>query len=285
LIVTVALALPAAHAWNNAGWAWRWDVPQPILDVVGNFKAVRNATWQNVRDTKKANPATFSPQGKEHIKVLLIGDSHSKDMFNAFHLNKELAPQLQVRRAPLAVWCMWSLANTEPTEDQSTAYRRNCKDQTQALLESETVAKADWIMLSLRWRTNSDEFIAGAFATLREHSNSRLVVFGRTPEFRDIPLLALEHGALEGLGELATSQRNVALDELNARLAATTLAEGAVYIDKLGWVCGQTSENCTVTDKDDQLLIYDVGHWTLAGAKHYGQRMFESGGLGALFQP
>jgi len=286
VVAMLALAIPASHAWINKGWGWRWNVPQPILDVVGNFVEVRDATWQPLRDPQRGGTVPFSSHSNgvapKRTNVLLVGDSHSKDVFNAFYLDEELQSRYEVRRLPLAVWCMWRLANAEPPEKMNSAFQQRCKDQTSLLLDDDMIMQADWIMLSLRWRVDSDEFIADAFANLKQQTDARFALFGRTAEFPDIPLLALDHGDIAGLGQLAASRRNASIDDLNGRLRDAALSEEIVYIDKVAWICNSTRELCNVTNDQNQLLLYDQSHWTLAGARYYGRRMSESGALSAL---
>jgi len=177
---------------------------------------------------------------------------------------------------------MWRLANAEPPEKMNSAFQQRCKDQTSLLLDDDMIMQADWIMLSLRWRVDSDEFIADAFANLKQQTDARFALFGRTAEFPDIPLLALDHGDIAGLGQLAASRRNASIDDLNGRLRDAALSEEIVYIDKVAWICNSTRELCNVTNDQNQLLLYDQSHWTLAGARYYGRRMSESGALSAL---
>ena len=67
------------------------------------------------------------------------------------------------------------------------------------------------------------------------------------------------------------------MDAINLRLAKISQELGVDYIDKVPFICSADQSQCDVLDADGHLLIYDYGHWTLEGAKHFGEKMIESG--------
>jgi hypothetical protein len=67
------------------------------------------------------------------------------------------------------------------------------------------------------------------------------------------------------------------LDASKLRLAKISQELGVEYIDKLPFICLEVQSHCDVLDADGHLLFYDYGHWTLEGAKHFGEKMIESG--------
>ena len=57
------------------------------------------------------------------------------------------------------------------------------------------------------------------------------------------------------------------------RLVAIWL--GILYVDKLSIVCDIDNNECDAVDAENNLLFYDYGHWTLAGARHLGRKIVQ----------
>ena len=102
--LTLIVALPAAHAWRRGGWGWR--LPSEIRTTAENLEEKRLLTWQYVEgvasrafDTGRAN-------------VLVTGDSHAKDLFNALYLNAERFAGFEFRHLSLDDDCLYLLETT-----------------------------------------------------------------------------------------------------------------------------------------------------------------------------
>jgi len=81
---------------------------------------------------------------------------------------------------------------------------------------SEVLRNADWIAYVTRLKPKEIQFLPELFAEFREHSDAKIVVFGRTAEFLDdVPKLALSFGRLNGLDTYLATRRDDSLDVLN----------------------------------------------------------------------
>ena len=77
---------------NNDGYKKRFDHLSKIYGIIefdNNFLAE-----ESLKYLKEFNP--FEDNNK--IKTLIVGDSHSKDIFNCFYQNTNLFPKYQFRR-------------------------------------------------------------------------------------------------------------------------------------------------------------------------------------------
>ena len=280
---TVLIAAPAAHAWSSSGWSWRWDVPAPILKAVGEFSALRDESWELVRDSTGVNSATFDDQPS---KVLLIGDSHSKDLFNALYHSLSTEDDVSLRRVPLSVWCVWMAVDASAPDGAGALIRRRCRRQSEQIFSSPLLSDADHIVLSLRWSEASINHLPALLERLSLTHGANITIAGRTAEFPNIPLLALTYGQVEGFDQYAGRLRNKELDALNKEIMAIARSKGATFINKAAAVCSLQGDSCAMFDESGEMLIFDEGHWTVSGAKYFGRAMRRSGqferfGLGA----
>jgi len=280
--VASALLLSAISSavWLNNGWPARWDLPAPILDAATNQRELRARSWDLVKNIGGLNPAEFTP-----VRLLLVGDSHSKDVFNAIALNAERFPWLDVRRLELHEYCLYKLAGVPPGKGLLGEVKSRCDAEFDKWMASTLPDTADWVALSVRWKSKSFDSL-GAFANhVRERTDARVAVFGRTAEFEDVPQMAVRYGAIEGLNEHAATLRNKKIDRLNMRMAAAAQTSGVLYLDKLNLVCNADGEACEMLDKNNNLLLYDFSHWTLSGAARFGEKMAEQNLLAPMNEP
>ena len=84
------------------------------------------------------------------------------------------------------------------------------------MFASEELRNAAWIAYVTRLKPKEIQFLPELFAEFREHSDAKIVVFGRTAEFLDdVPKLALSFGRLSGLDTYLATRRDDSLDVLN----------------------------------------------------------------------
>ena len=74
----------------------------------------------------------------------------------------------------------------------------------------------------------------------------------------------------------------IGLDAINARVERQAERFNVRYMDKLEFLCSADRSSCDVLDDSDNLLLFDYGHWTLEGARHFGAKMAEIGFLDGL---
>ena len=276
----VLLATPSLLAWQSNGWPSRWDVPAPILDVASQRNRLRSESWDLVNDADGVNAPQFDAAG---TRWLVLGDSHAKDLFNALFYNRSELEGVSLRRLPLDPRCLHALSGETVEPPLPAAAERRCRAQVERLLSLPLLGEADALLLSSRWPEQSPHTLPGAIETLRQRSDARILLLGRTPEFADVPQFALRHGRLEGLAEAISATRDETLDSLNGTLRQTAAALDVTYIDRHALVCAEPV--CTIADAEGELLFYDYGHWTLAGARRFGRDLVRLPAVRALRNP
>jgi peptidoglycan/LPS O-acetylase OafA/YrhL len=225
----------------------------------------------------------FKP-GDTRLKVLLVGNSHSKDLFNVFWFSKSMARAFQIARYGCQV--------------------KELKTATAPIFSSPNYRAADIVIIVSAF---SDEDIQALPAVLNNIANDRksvvvvqnifaFPVFGNFtladkdifafmrayPDFRDrMPQLETEINETYYKAYSEGIARKGAQDA-NQRIRSIAKERNIVVLDRMDYVCDRANELCYGVNSDIEKLFYDYGHHTLAGARFFGKRLDHLGWLGAL---
>ena len=262
----LALCLVAGHAGATDGWLWR--IPPEIRSFFANLDQKQRESSRFEAEYEKP----FTDSGK--TRVVIIGDSHSTDVFNAVYYHRDSYPVVEFRRLYLADFCLFVVLDLPAPSDMAASRVERCRTEVAHTLESDVMKHADILLYSTRWRPESLKNL-DAFAAWARRNNKKLVLLGRTAEFEHVPNLAMQYARISGLDEYVTAHRDKTIDDLNARLRKKAESLGLIYLDKASMICDRNPDRCTVVDEKNNLLIVDYGHWSLQGADFYGRRMVE----------
>lgn len=273
LAVPVVLLATSAHAYVFSGWPARFDAA--LINAIGDIEAKQLMRRQYIEGPGSLSYMPFDEPASADVasvNLLVLGDSHATDMFNALYFNLADTPNVSIRRLEIDDSCMY-LFNSGET-DQSAALQERCERQYQAVQESELPAHADSIVFSARWETPYLADIPVFIDFINRHS-ANVILMGRTAEFKSVPSLVMKNGLTPSIGELVAARRNTELDALNIKVS--TLAEelGLPYIDKVPYLCDLTANSCDVIDEQGKILYTDYGHWTVEGARFFGARLLQ----------
>lgn len=72
---------------------------------------------------------------------------------------------------------------------------------------------------------------------------------------------------------------NTKVDEKNKKVRAAAKAHDVKYIDNYQLACDFSDEICFAFTDLGYKTLYDYDHWTLEGAKFFGNRLFKNKGL------
>ncbi|MGQ7843889.1 acyltransferase family protein [Granulosicoccus sp. 3-233] len=275
LIIPLLLSLGSAHAYLNDGWPGRFDAA--VVNAIGNIEEKQQLRRVYIDSGEALSNLPFDEAAQK--RVLVMGDSHATDMFNALYLNVEGDPRLSVRRLEIDDVCLYLFidADRQNHDHLSAAEVDRCGKQFDAVQQSELLASVDHVVLSTRWERSSLPNLEAFTDFLRRRSKqepaTHIVLMGRTAEFRNVPSLVIKNGLTDDLQQQLAAARSSELDELNAELQQQSLALGLDYVDKLPYLCSTDSSRCDAVDDQGKVLYTDYGHWTMEGAALFGQRM------------
>lgn len=262
----------------------------PVTTTLIDSDRVRAETWRAVL----RNPALAASLERfpardgaaaADVRVLIVGDSHSKDMMNTLYGRPELFDGLVFRQASINGACY--------LEADLFGRAVNTAENCVAAFRAENTAKvaeADWIAFSVHW-ANSPYLVDHLEATIRAHqaAGGRVAVMGGAPVFADSGKLlrSLARTRPADLADKAAidaafaAHRDPTPAAFDARLRAIAAATGAVFLDKAAIVCPEAAP-CDAVTGDLRPLRYDGHHWTLQGAELYAGRMAATGWLDRL---
>jgi len=203
-------------------------------------------------------------------KVLIVGNSHSKDMFNALHLAGDAFPNFEFARFGMHV--------------------EIDRAQVETLMETPNFAAANTILVTFRFRDYALERLPILLEPLVA-SGKNVVLTTTTTEFdRAEPYTLFDrhlrrHGTLDAdvIGRAAWADRRVTSESpLNQSLREIAANHGLLILDKEAYLCEPTREHCTMVTPDGRKVLFDYGHYTLHGAAFLGRRIAEMDWLAPL---
>jgi len=270
---TGCMIVPAATVWLQQGLVLRAGIPEPIVRIIEAQKLKGEESWQFVSDTEGANPNHFSER-EDVLRVLIVGDSHGADIFNAIYLNSNLYQDWAVRRLSFRPECLFLLSPLDTGIQRLSVERKQWCDWELSQLDLKSlVPRAHKIVYVARWSHEHIKYIPMLAQHLAARTNAELVLLGRKAEFGDVPTIALSHGSMEGLGQRLATLRDSSIDTLNHDLRISAAAEGISVLDLLPLICEPGTNRCDAVDENNNFLYYDSSHWTLEGARYFGAKL------------
>ncbi len=236
-------------------------------------------------------------------KVLVIGDSHGRDTFNALWLNRHL-----LRNAQFAFY--FHVLDYQDREKGGEDYK------LEDLLSVPNFRAADIILISHLFhvdnprenRRNTDKPLA-ELIKFAESAGKEVLVASSSPQSfvgpaRHIPFDLIAIGEIplpsgqrpDSLSKeelikeinraqyahLARKMRGTGepLEVTDARIRRIVEENGAKYLDKFSTVCNEREKTCTGLTPEGFKAIFDYAHYTLRGAEYFGRKMYEADWLG-----
>ena len=229
--------------------------------VRGGFGKIQNKKF-NRSDSRK--------------KLLLIGDSQAQDFLNTVLENDALAGY-QIRTRHIPAQCQPYLGDPEKSGIESKD-EALCKKVESLAKAKPQIANADVIVIASLWRDWAVNMLPKTIENLELRDNQKLVVVGRK-SFGRISLrhyLRMSAAKRSGLKNVINTKFLRANNTLRSRLPAH------VFVDQYALICGRGQSKCPVFTPDGELISFDGGHLTKAGAKFVGEKIFTSQALSDL---
>ena len=246
------------------GWPSRF--PADIQDAIGNVEEKREESWAPLK-------AQESSPGISRKNAVIIGDSFAKDIYNAIAINNTA---VNFTRLAIQDKCQ-PMSGKRPFKGRDAKERSlNCENTFKAILDSNELASADIILLSASWRIWSIKKLSATIAEIRQRNNTAaIIVFGVRMEFLDVPKLVISHRELEGIDKFVNHYQITKQYKLNI-LMKNIAAEipNLIYVDIIKLFC--PNNICPIFTPENKLIYYDRHHWTLDGAKYFGEILRKS---------
>ncbi|MEP4891153.1 MAG: acyltransferase family protein [Aliiglaciecola sp.] len=234
------------------------------FSVLDSFSSEEISMWNAAKPSQQEIENNWF-SSKEGEKVLIVGNSHSKDMFNALYLNRNLFEGIEFARYAIG-------ADLEPSEFSN-------------MYETPNFKTATTILISPKYRTSSignlQELIPELFSR-----GKKVILVGNTAEFVSPSSLTIFDWYMRRL------KGQVNIEEVNGLGYRYEASEPHIYsgevkklakafnipfYDRRELICFDVSRKCSLVTLNGRKTMYDDSHWTLEGAEYFGLKAYENG--------
>lgn len=205
-------------------------------------------------------------RGTDTRKVLIIGDSLSKDVYNALILNSDFFPNHEFARFNL--------------------HRKSLEEDLDTLRSTPNFEAANVIMIAPNYYREYRQALASILEAVSAPSKE-IIVLGNTARFNaggSQPLFdwflikSGNRAVIDDLNKLAPKYEDDRAQVQNVGIRRIAENAGATYLSRRSLICPR-DDSCTLVTDDGFKTMYDGLHWTLAGAKLFGMRAAEANWL------
>jgi peptidoglycan/LPS O-acetylase OafA/YrhL len=271
------------HALN--GFPGRFEYPS-LPNYVFDNRALQRDSWSLLRELSRdenygVDNSPFDNQSwfseTESPKILLVGNSHSKDLYNVLLSSKDARAAFEFARYGTQIS---ELEGREPSFFQLPNY-----------------LQADAIMIVTRYDRHDIEALPGLIRRFTldgklsvivsqsiefENYNSRTLadsIVERTIRFRQGGVID-QAELVERINTTYTSHyqdgnvyRDGFVRDANTALRNIAIETNSIFLDRVDYLCGDNDVQCLGVSKDLKKLFFDEAHYTLDGAKFFGTRV------------
>ena len=204
----------------------------------------------------------FSPDAR--LKVLVVGNSHGKDMFNALYLNRDRFDGVEFARFGLG--------------------GHFGANQVAQLVASPNYKAADVIAVAPLWAGVNERHLE----VIRQFvaDGKQVVLIDNTAKFdqpSQLPILDYEArltGAMpvtDAFNRYAFTVQETNVTQENSEIAELGRRAGVPVYSRYALVCDGAARSCSQLTPAGKKTVYDYGHWTVDGARLFGERAAEAG--------
>lgn len=217
----------------------------------------------------------FNP-GDARKKMLIMGDSHAQDFYNAM-VENNLDQRYQIRTRRIPAICGLYLGAEDISGLIEKKHLPICRkaDTLEAALPQ--IRQADVVILAANWKLWSAQRLSTTVQNLAIQPPQKLFVVGRK-DFGKLNLRQYLRMSNEELRQLRNPVYG-AQREIN-QIMRQTLPAG-VFVDVQALVC-RSETDCPLFTPQTRLISFDGGHLTQPGARHVGSVLLQSSPLNQL---
>ena len=262
LLVAYSLFSVFAYMINKQeGFKGRFDAQFPHFVENGiEYENVllQQQSWSLVNSEQ----STFE-KGHAALKILLIGTSHAKDLFNSFELNSERYPEFDFGYMPYR--CRFKISNVYGSAEY--------KNADYLVTDSPCVAK-----FIGRFKRDGKKVVL-----VTEHIKFKTeAIDAGDPRSRYLRG-GIQTGGLTLVDQALVRSSKIDKAELE-RLAfqgssfyktkkITMPVQGSGFIDIGPVQCNEARSACLMLTSKGKKIHFDAAHWTLEGAKYFGEKI------------
>jgi peptidoglycan/LPS O-acetylase OafA/YrhL len=278
-LVVGLLLLPASalYVWHNDSAGLLYDATWSA-EINAEIRDSNKKSGQFIRQHDVPSADAHRPGTK---RVLVVGDSHSIDVFSALQLNADQFPNFYFRSFHIEKQCFEhgalreSLAAIVFKIDLGTGASIDCESTRLDLLNDAYAQSADFILITHNWPEKYLPYFEGAVSFYRQHFSGKIIVWGANRLPFDITALAIASGSKARLNDIVYNQDRTRDRSIDLKLRDMASQAGVEYFTFLDKLCSDETRKCDVVNDDGKLLYRDDNHWTFVGQKYFGMKMLD----------
>lgn len=240
---------------KNNGYPKRFDKLKAINENYNpdNF-FLSKTRMEQINPNKKFN--------SEYFNILVTGDSFAEDLFNALNLNR------------------YQYSKVDFFLD---GYNYN------SITDYELLKASNLVIYSYDWNDNRLEKFKNNLKKIQK-INPNIAVTSSSNEYNVFSSLYTiidqkiffdkENFDYFGLKNIYFENRSVhSQSSINQKLKKFALKEKLKYLNREDFMCNIIKKECDYVDNDGNKLFHDYGHYTKAGAKYFGNKIYKNNWL------
>ncbi len=295
-LVSVALIFLVAFCSltiSKSGFVGRFKPSKLFANYEIDNERLQNESWKILNTRVKDKPNFYSVKNR----ILIVGNSHSKDFFNALYQNGNLFDGFDFLRGPVRnLRCFnESIAETDGVRDNfygsdlykdstlvivSTRYNTSgrCGFDNKKEPKSSDLDGLKYLMLRIK-KDRKPLIVIGNTAEFEKHNNMWVADY-----IYDIHKYDEYNSYLPKFDEIKEEANNLIYSKLiikkvnfNEKIRKLVETSGFTYFDKVSLICDEKRKACDAYTDEGYKMFFDYGHFTLEGAKFFGSKLHGTG--------
>jgi len=209
-------------------------------------------------------------------KLLLIGDSQAQDFLNSA-MEDDYLGAYQIRTRHIPAQCQPFLGKLSESGVASKD-KSFCKSKDSLEKAKEQIANADVIVLAALWREWAVKKLPESIKNLALKDTQKVIVLGR----KSFGRIALRHYLRMPSSKRINLRNPINEKYINDNDLLRQSFDKSVFVDQYALICGEKQSKCPIFTPKGELISFDGGHLTKAGARFVGEKIFSSAPLSEL---
>ena len=200
----------------------------------------------------------------KNFNIVIIGDSHGKDLFNSLNLNRNFFNDIKFYYiGDLLSGRLNNISNNENFFKQANA-----------------------IIVSYRWDDFKFNLLENNIEKIKD-LNQKIYITSSSNEYKvwsklytllDYEILFNKDKNKDyfGLKNLYFKNRVICSNSnINEKLKKFTSENNLTYLNKEDYMCDILNKECDYIDEDGHKIFFDYGHYTEYGARYFGKKIYK----------
>lgn len=283
ILVSYLALITSAIIFLNFG---NFKKKQSFLNIEQNNEKLRLVWWDRIIKNKYIK---FPKNNK--TKILIIGNSHARDLYNSFDLNKDLFRNYEFSVFDTQMSCF--------KKNIDLVYDNNCKFLYEDIDKfkyvenfKENLKSADFVMLSTEWSYADVLSIEDEILPYLKTNGKKIIITSNTPKFffnmkknhytlldiqlnNLLPNQKLDTNIIREVNRTHFKSRSSEIKKLNNWLKSIALRNSVIFLNKDDFICDNNLAECSSITPNGFKIFWDNSHYTIEGAKYFGELIFK----------